>query len=151
MEDDSSLTCQEQWNRCRRDRQAAAAMTTSEVTEELGLQTSTTSENNTACDECLENNIALEDDESICSACSGVCSLTHVIFYNLCRTTNTSSTITSTGTAFAHLTFPSWRLNWCPRRIGGNPNRHFSSLQSFLSNREIIFQAEEIPPMLLPS
>ena len=22
------------------------------------------------------------------------------------------------------VTFPSWSLNWCPKRIGGNPNRY---------------------------
>ena len=114
----------------RRDRQAAPAMTTSEVTEELSLQTSTTSENNTACDECLENNIALED-YVICPACFEVCSLTYVTFYNLCITTATAPTTTPTmtnpmifTTSFG-VTVPSWRLNWCPRRIGGNPNRHF--------------------------
>merc|ERR1719447_2163245 len=82
----------------RRDRQAAAAMTTSEYTEELGLQTSTTSENNTACVECLENLLALEDGESICSACSGVCSLTHVIFFNLCHSTLSETTFSPTMT-----------------------------------------------------
>ena len=111
-------------------------MTTSEVTEESVLQTSTTPGDNTACDECLENNVALEDDESICLACSGVCPFCQYF---------------TTGSPLPAVMFPSWRLNWCPRRIGGNPNRHFSWVQSFLSNREIIFQAEEIPPMLLPS
>merc|ERR1712012_1007754 len=32
-----------------------------------------------------------------------------------------TATYPATSTGFA--TFPSWRLNWCPRRIGRNPNR----------------------------
>ena len=99
-------------------------MTTSQVTDDLGLQTSTTTGNNTTCEECYENNIVSQDlIQSICSTCSDVCPLTHVMFCLLCSSNPSEcSTITA-----PHIitTFPSWRLNWCPRRIGGNPNRHF--------------------------
>ena len=61
LEDDSSVSCQEQWNQCE-GKTTEAALTTLQITEELGLQTSTPLGSNTACDECLENNIALEDD-----------------------------------------------------------------------------------------
>ena len=31
------------------------------------------------------------------------------------------------------VTFPSWSLNWCPKRIGGNPNRYHNCFFLYLN------------------
>ena len=120
LDENSSSSCQEQCNLCKYGSTQAA---TTKGTE-ASMQTS--SIDSTHCDECLDANVSL-DTESVCSACSGVCPRNHPFFCTLCRLhVNECIGTTTLGTANTELSYlPSWSLKWCPRRIQGNPNRHF--------------------------
>ena len=131
LEENSSLSCQEQCNLCKYGSTQAATTSGGEGS----MQTSST---DTGCDECLDANVSL-DTESVCSACSRVCSRNHPLFCTLCRSyvSECIGTTTSASTTDEASYLPSWSLKWCPGRIGGNPNRHFQFVDFHIFERNI--------------
>ena len=116
LEEDSPASCQEQCNICKHGTTTPGPANSMQTSSMPTLSTAS----DTSCNDCMDANISL-DTESLCIACSAVCSPSHPHFSALCP-----------GISPIPLAIlPSWSLRWCPRRIGSNPNRYFLHFYMF--------------------
>ena len=138
LEEDSPASCQEQCNICKHGTTTPGPANSMQTSSMPTLSRAA----DTSCNDCMDVNISL-DTESLCSACSAVCSPSDGHFCAVCHSHVREC---SRPSSVPLAVLPSWSLKWCPRRIGNNPNRHFnlSNFTFYLS------QAKEIPTMLLP-
>ena len=117
LEEDSPASCQEQCNICKHGTTTPGPANSMQTSSMPTLSTAS----DTSCNDCMDANISL-DKESLCSACSAVCSLSDPYFCVECH----SNVSECPPEPISLPTLPSWSLKWCPRRIGSNPNRHFN-------------------------
>ena len=118
LEEDSPASCQEQCNICKHGTTTPGPANSMQTSSMPTLSTAS----DTSCNDCMDANIS-SDTESLCSACSAVCSPSHAHFCAVCHSNVRECSRTS---SVPLAVLPSWSLKWCPRRIGNNPNRHFN-------------------------